>query len=178
VTVAIRSDDGGLLRYSKQERVCGHIVAGKPAGQAYALSGYTSKSPDPDPSNQVGIPKIARRIEQVRAQATKRNEISVDLILRELDLVRRSLASGQISAAVAVSLGRAKVAGPDHRQGRAGAAQAEPDADRGSRLALFSRRERFLRVTAGPSAPAGRLPQRRARCPALPYPQRSCRAAR
>ena len=112
ISKTIRYYDTAVSLNSRQERFCGHVVAGKPAGQAYALSGYTSKSPDQEASNLVRIPKIARRIEQLRAKAAKRSEISVDTIVAELEAARvGATAAQQYSAAVAASVSKARLLG-------------------------------------------------------------------
>jgi phage terminase small subunit len=97
---------------ARQQRFAEGVINGLPASRAYTEAGYCSKSPDQDASNLDRNPKVAARIEQLRLDAARRNEITVDRILQELEDARiRALKDGQFSAAVAASMGRAKIAG-------------------------------------------------------------------
>ena len=91
------------------------VAEGKPASEAYRLAGYRSvggNGSEANASRLIRNDKVASRMDELRTEAAKRNEITLDLILRELEEARLgALMEGQYSAAVAASLGRAKIAG-------------------------------------------------------------------
>lgn len=115
ISHSVRYYDTTMTLNARQERFINAIVEGKPASEAYRLAGYKSvggNGSEANASRLIRNDNVAFRLSELRAEAAKRNEITVDLILRELEEARiGALTEGQFSAAVAASLGRAKIAG-------------------------------------------------------------------
>src|SRR5262249_49203080 len=89
---------------------------------AYLAAGYRAKldlsEPDKCHSADVGAsvllknPKVKRRIGELATMAAKRHEITQDSLLEELEQARQAaLTNNQASAAVAASMGKAKLCG-------------------------------------------------------------------
>ena len=117
-----------VLRNSRHEKFSQEIAKGKTATAAMAAAGYT------DPRNSTRLTKndeIRRRIEELKERGAARAEVSVASLLSELEEARQlALKLGQASAAVAATMGKAKIRGLiiDRREvGEAGAFDALTD---------------------------------------------------
>lgn len=104
----------------KQESFCQLYIELGNASEAYRQS-YDADSMN---SNTVNVKaselldngKVAVRIEQIRNEHKKRHNITVDVLLLELEEARRSALDGervQSAAAVAATMGKAKLLGLD-----------------------------------------------------------------
>jgi len=94
----------------RQEHFAQELAKGKTAAQAYALVGYK-----PNPGNATRLKlneKIIARVQELLGRSAARAEVTVASILNELEEARKLAAEiNQPSAAVAATLGKAKVAG-------------------------------------------------------------------
>ena len=103
-----------VLRNPRWEAYAQELAKGKPARQAYVLAGY--KKNDGNASRLKSNEKLAARVnelvERTAANAAARAEVTVVSLLNELEEARKLAAEiNQPSAAVAATLGKAKVAG-------------------------------------------------------------------
>jgi len=117
-----------MLQNPRHERFAQEIAKAKTATAAMAAAGYT------DPRNSTRLMKndeIRRRIDELKERGAARAEVSVASILGELEEARQlALKLGQASAAVAATMGKAKITGRiiDRREvGEAGAFDALTD---------------------------------------------------
>ena len=117
-----------MLQNPRHERFAQEITKAKTATAAMAAAGYT------DPRNSTRLMKndeIRRRIDELKERGAARAEVSVASILGELEEARQlALKLGQASAAVAATMGKAKITGRiiDRREvGEAGAFDALTD---------------------------------------------------
>ena len=111
-----------VLRNPRHEKFAQEIAKAKTATAAMAAAGYS------DPRNSTRLTKndeIRRRIEELKTRGAARAEVSVASLLAELETARLlALKLGQPSAAVAATMGKAKILGLiiDRREvGNAGA---------------------------------------------------------
>jgi len=117
-----------VLRNPRHEKFAQEIAKAKTATAAMAAAGYS------DPRNSTRLMKndeIRRRIEELKERGAARAEVSVASLLGELEEARQlALKLGQASAAVAATMGKAKITGRiiDRREvGEAGAFDALTD---------------------------------------------------
>jgi phage terminase small subunit len=98
-----------VLRNPRHEKFAQEIAKGNTATAAMAAAGYS------DPRNSTRLTKndeIRRRIEELQQCGAARAEVSVASLLAELETARLlALKLGQASAAVAATMGKAKILG-------------------------------------------------------------------
>ena len=98
-----------VLRNPRHEKFAQEIAKAKTATAAMAAAGYS------DPRNSTRLTKndeIRRRIEELKERGAARAEVSVASLLGELEEARLlALKLGQASAAVAATMGKAKICG-------------------------------------------------------------------
>jgi hypothetical protein len=106
----------------RQERFArAYIVTHGNARKAYVLAGYEARTPitprqsapvDSAACRLLKHERVKRRIERLQAMAAKRNDVTVDSILGELESARElAMQIEQPAAAVQASNAKAKVAG-------------------------------------------------------------------
>jgi phage terminase small subunit len=97
----------------RREKFCRFIVQGQPQQQAYENAGYSCfKGVSVAASRLLKSVSVQKRIGELQREAARRAAVTAELILRELEEARlAAMESGQYGAAVAASLGRARVAG-------------------------------------------------------------------
>jgi len=99
-----------LLKNQKWERFAQELAKGKTAGEAYVLAGY--KANDGNAIRLKGNERLLARVQELLGRSAARAEVTVASILNELEEARKLAAEiNQPSAAVAATLGKAKVAG-------------------------------------------------------------------
>ena len=92
------------------ERFAQELAKGKTAGEAYVLAGY--KANDGNAIRLKGNERLLARVQELLGRSAARAEATVASILNELEEARKLAAEiNQPSAAVAATLGKAKVAG-------------------------------------------------------------------
>lgn len=104
----------------KQEDFCRSYTEHGNASEAYRVA-YDAGRAKPETINRsakalMDDPKIAARIAELRADAAKRNEITVDDLIAELEEARQvalSAETPQASAAISSTMGKAKLLGMD-----------------------------------------------------------------
>lgn len=103
---------------AKQESFClAYLEAGN-ASEAYRKA-YNAENMKPETVNRkakelLDHGKIAARLAQLQGEAAKRNEITVDSLLDELEEARQlARAEAQPSAMVSATMGKAKITGHD-----------------------------------------------------------------
>lgn len=97
------------LRNSRREKFAQEFAKGKSATEAMALAGYS------DPRNSTRMTKndeIRRRVHEIQNRGAARAEVSVASLVQEFDDARKlAMERGQASAAVAATMGKAKITG-------------------------------------------------------------------
>ncbi len=98
-----------VLRNPRYEIFAQEFAKGKSATEAMALAGYS------DPRNSTRLTKndeIRRRVHEIQNRGAARAEVSVASLVQEFDEARNlALERGQASAAVAATMGKAKITG-------------------------------------------------------------------
>ncbi len=100
----------------KQEAFCLHYIETGNASEAYRQA-YAAENMKPESVNREAFqllanPKIASRLDSLREFHLKRHIVTVDSITEELEEARRlAIQIEQPSAAVAASMGKAKIHG-------------------------------------------------------------------
>lgn len=102
----------------KQEAFCFAYVETGNASEAYRVA-YEAQNMKPETVNRkakelLDHPRVAAKIDELRADAAKRNEVTVDDLVIELENARKvalSLPTPQVSAAVTAIMGKAKLLG-------------------------------------------------------------------
>lgn len=102
----------------KQEAFCFAYVETGNASEAYRVV-YEAQNMKPETVNRkakelLDHPKVSAKIDELRADAAKRNEVTVDDLVIELENARKvalSLPTPQVSAAVTATMGKAKLLG-------------------------------------------------------------------
>jgi len=103
---------------AKQEAFCLAYLETGNASEAYRRA-YNTKRMKPATVNRkakelLDHGKIAARLAQLQGEAAKRNEITVDSLISELEEARQlALQEGQPSAMVSATMGKAKITGYD-----------------------------------------------------------------
>jgi len=103
---------------AKQEAFCLAYLETGNASEAYRQA-YNAEKMKPETVNRTAKelldnPKIATRIDSLQVEAAKRNEVTVDSLLAELEEARQlALQEGQPSAMVSATMGKAKITGKD-----------------------------------------------------------------
>ncbi len=106
---------------AREEAVCIALLSGKSQAEAYREVYPNAKNWKP---NVVAVkacelfkrPEVKARLEELRALAGERNNITVDTLLAELEANRQAALNAptpQVSAAVAATMGKAKLLGLD-----------------------------------------------------------------
>lgn len=99
-----------VLSNSRHERFAQELAKGMPANQAYVIAGY--RPSEPNASRLTRNDKVLTRISELQGRAAKRAEVTVQTIAEELEEARKlAIAEKQSSAAVAASMGKAKLFG-------------------------------------------------------------------
>ncbi|HFF8979792.1 terminase small subunit [Serratia marcescens] len=104
----------------KQEAFCQAYIETGNASEAYRSS-YAAENMKPDAihvqaSKLLDNPKIALRVAELRGEIKERHSVTVDSLLAELEEARQAALKAetpQSSAAVAATLGKAKLTGLD-----------------------------------------------------------------
>ncbi len=104
----------------KQEAFCQAYIETGNASEAYRSS-YAAEKMKPDAvhvqaSKLLDNPKIALRVAELRGEIKERHSVTVDSLLAELEEARQAALTAetpQSSAAVAATLGKAKLTGLD-----------------------------------------------------------------
>ncbi|RWK12049.1 MAG: Terminase small subunit [Mesorhizobium sp.] len=98
----------------RQERFCLGLAEGLPQSRAYIEAGYTAR----DNAAEVNAARLLRkaqvksRLEELQAGHAQRTAVTVESLVAELEEARAAaLAHKQLAAAVAASLGKAKLLG-------------------------------------------------------------------
>ena len=99
-----------VLRNSRHENFAQELAAGKSAAEAYERAGYVKNS-----GNCIrlkGNERVSARVAEIQYGGAARAEVSVASLLAELETARLlALKLGQPSAAVAATMGKAKMLG-------------------------------------------------------------------
>ena len=104
----------GIVLKDKQARFVEEYLIDSNATQAAIRAGYSEKSAYSIAGENMKKPEIVDAIAKGRAEIAKRNELTIDDIIRELEEARTAALtaeSPQSSAAVAATMGKAKVLG-------------------------------------------------------------------
>ncbi|TIW37182.1 MAG: Terminase small subunit, partial [Mesorhizobium sp.] len=103
-----------ILRNPRHERFAQGIAKGLSGKAAYVEAGYrsTGNAAEVGAAKLVRNGKIAARIAELQARQVRRLDVTVESIVAELEEARgAALAHKQLAAAVAASLGKAKLLG-------------------------------------------------------------------
>ena len=98
------------LSNPKHELFAQHLAKGKCQSEAYALAGYAPS--EPNASRLTRNDKVTARVSELQSRAAEKTETTVATIAEQLDedrMFARSL--NQASAAVAATMGKAKILG-------------------------------------------------------------------
>ncbi|RUW27305.1 terminase small subunit [Mesorhizobium sp. M4B.F.Ca.ET.215.01.1.1] len=98
----------------RQERFCFGLAEGLPQSRAYVEAGYAARgnAAEVEASKMVRLPKVAARVAELRAEAAKRSEVTVDDLVAELEIMRKlAMACKNPAAGVAAVMGKAKLLG-------------------------------------------------------------------
>jgi hypothetical protein len=127
----IGNDFGGIeyagASNAKYELFCQHLALGKTASEAYELAGYKPSRSNASVlrAKQNISDRLAEILQECEKKVVKQIEHTCDALLSELEEARKlALKRGQASAAVAATMGKAKILGLiiDRREvGNAGA---------------------------------------------------------
>jgi hypothetical protein len=99
-----------VLPNSRHERFAQEIAKGRSASEAYVLAGY--KPHDGNASTLRGNQKVLERLAEIQTRAAKRTEITIETLTAELEEARvLAMKKGQTAAAVAATMGKAKLHG-------------------------------------------------------------------
>ncbi|WP_245435970.1 terminase small subunit [Mesorhizobium tamadayense] len=98
----------------RQERFCLGLAEGLPQSRAYIEAGYIARNnaAEASASQLLRNPKVAARVAELRADAAKRSEITVDDLVADLNLMfKLALATKNPAAGVTAVMGKAKLLG-------------------------------------------------------------------
>ena len=96
----------------KREAFCQQYVVDHNATQAAIRAGYSDATAQQQGSRLLLDVVVQARIAALQAEVAERNEVTVDSIVAELEEARnQAITTGQSSAAVQASMGKAKVCG-------------------------------------------------------------------
>ena len=104
----------GVVLKDKQARFVEEYLIDSNATQAAIRAGYSEKSAYSIAGENMKKPEIANAIKAGQKDIAKRNELTIDDIIKELEEARTAALtaeSPQSSAAVAATMGKAKVLG-------------------------------------------------------------------
>lgn len=98
------------LENPRQEKFARQLVKGKPPYRAYVDAGYRKHESNPYRLSE--NERVKARITELQERQAMKAVVTADTILQELDEARaHALQLGQTSAAVAASMGKAKIRG-------------------------------------------------------------------
>lgn len=103
-----------VLRNSRHESFAQAIAKGIAGSVAYKASGYgaSGKAAEACASRLLTDAKVAARVQELQSKAARKVEVTVESIAKELEEARKlAIAEKQSSAAVAASMGKAKLFG-------------------------------------------------------------------
>ncbi len=103
--------------------VSAYCSNGSNATQAAITAGYSKKTAKVTGCENLTKPNVARSIKEHTDKTSKRNEITVDSLIKELEearVIALGLANPQTSAAINATMGKAKLTGLDQPEGREG----------------------------------------------------------
>jgi phage terminase small subunit len=103
-----------VLSNAKQERFCQQLALGKTASEAYELAGYKPSRSNASvlKAKQNIADRIAEILQESEKTVLKQIEYTRDVLLSELEEARQlALRLRQASAAVAATMGKAKILG-------------------------------------------------------------------
>lgn len=110
----------GLNLTPKQERFCQLYIelgnASEAYRQSYAAASMAEPTVNTKASELLAHGKITVRLEQLRKEHSKRHNVTVDTLIIELEEARLAAFEGervQVAAAVAATMGKAKILGFD-----------------------------------------------------------------
>ena len=96
----------------KREAFCREYLVDQNATQAAMRAGYSEATAQQQGSRLLLNVMVQARVAELQSDIAERNEVTVDSIVAELEEARsQAVALGQASAAVAASMGKAKVCG-------------------------------------------------------------------
>ncbi|TPN41384.1 terminase small subunit [Mesorhizobium sp. B1-1-6] len=98
----------------RQERFCLGLAEGLSQSRAYKEAGYSARAnaAEASASQLLRNPKVAARVDELRAEAAKRSEITVDDLVADLNLMfKLALATKNPAAGVTAVMGKAKLLG-------------------------------------------------------------------
>ena len=117
-----------VLDNPRHERFAQEVAQGTSQREAYKRAGYESKSAaaaDAAASRLIRDGKVLMRIKEIQTVGARKAEVTTESILQELEDARvLAMSLNQPNAAVAASMGKAKVAGKivqRHEHGQPGA---------------------------------------------------------
>ena len=119
---------------ARQEAFAREIAAGRRQREAYRSAGYAPTSDnaaDANASRLIRDDKVQSRVRELQAVQAQASQITAEMLLAELEEARSlALSLGQAGAAVAASMGRAKLCGllVDRREDVTRRPTREPDA--------------------------------------------------
>ena len=100
---------------ARQEAFARNIAEGRCQSEAYGSAGYAPTSDnatDANASRLLGLDKVQSRVRELQAVQAEASQITAERLLAELEEARSlALSLGQAGAAVAASMGRAKLCG-------------------------------------------------------------------
>lgn len=100
------------LENPRHERFAQELAKGKTQAEAYQIAGYAPS--EPNASRLTSNEKVQARVAEIQERGAIRAEVTVSTLLEELEAARiaaLAAATPQSSAAVAASLGKAKLLG-------------------------------------------------------------------
>lgn len=99
-----------VLKNARHERFAQELAKGKPASTAYAVAGY---KPDRSAAARLSAKiHISSRVAELQERFARKAEVTTESLTRELEEARAlALAESQASAAVAATMGKAKLHG-------------------------------------------------------------------
>lgn len=107
---------------AKQKAFVGYYCSnGMNATQAAISAGYSEKTARSIAAENLTKPYIAKLIKENMAETSKRNKITIDSLIEELEEARKialGLDNPQTSAAISATMGKAKLTGLDQPENR------------------------------------------------------------
>ncbi|HWK68595.1 MAG TPA: terminase small subunit [Rhizobiaceae bacterium] len=151
-----------MLANPRHESFVQNIIEGMPASRAYVAAGFRARgnSAETAAGRLLRNVQISARLAELRARHSRRHDITVDDIVRQLD-EDRALAQrlGQASAAVQATVAKAKIAGlvVDRREIETHVTKPmrEPG-DYPKQMSIEEWTERFVPKTPGKPVPANK----------------------
>src|SRR4051794_29784235 len=98
----------------RQEAFCRELAKGRPASRAYIDAGYNARgnAAEVNASRLLRKAQIRTRLAELQHRHAERVEVTVESLVRELEEASlRAMETRQVAAAVAASMGKAKLLG-------------------------------------------------------------------